>query len=66
MYSLFRVNTCASVGGYEARAYAGDRFAIFDMRPPNFLRTAEGDVVPFDVIPQVLTRKDAATLRNLR
>ena len=65
-YGLRLLNTNASGGGYEARAYAGNRFAIFDVRPPNCVRTAEGDVVPFDVIPQVLNRKDAAVLRNLR
>ena len=66
VYDLQRVNTNASVGGYEARAYAGKRFAIFDVRPANFVRTAEGDVIPFDVIPQVLNRQDAVTLRGLR
>ena len=65
-YGLHRINTIASVGGYEARAYAGDRFAVFDVRPPNFLRTAKGAVVPFDVIPRVLTRREAAVLRALR
>ncbi len=65
-YGLRRINTTASVGGYEARAYAGDRFAVFDVRPPNFLRTAGGVVVPFDVIPRVLTRSEVAVLRALR
>lgn len=65
-YGLRLLNTNASVGGYEARAYAGKRFTIFDVRPPNCVRTAEGDVVPFDVIPQVLNRRDAAALRALR
>ena len=66
LYGLCQVNTDASVGGYEARAYAGNRLAIFDVRPANCVRTASGDVVPFDVIPQVLTREDAATLYALR
>ena len=63
---LHLLGTSASVGGYAARAYAGNRFAIFDVRPANCVRTAEGDVVPFDVIPQVLKREDASTLRALR
>ena len=66
VYGLHLLNTEASVGGYEARAYAGDRFAIFDVRPQNCVRTAEGDVVPFDVIPQVLKKADAALLHGLR
>lgn len=65
-HGLHLLNTTASVGGYEARAYAGDRFAVFDVRPANCVRTAEGDVVPFDVIPQVFSRKDALILRGLR
>lgn len=65
IYGLRQINTAASVGGYEARAYAGNRFAIFDVRPANCVRTASGDVVPFDVIPQALTRQDAAMLRDL-
>lgn len=65
-YGLHLVDTKASMGGYEARAYAGNRFAIFDVRPPNCVRTAEGDVVPFDVIPQVLNRQDAVALKSLR
>lgn len=64
-YGLRLVATNTSVGGYEAKAYAGNRFAIFDVRPPNCVRTVEGDVVPFDVIPQVFNRKDAAALRIL-
>ena len=66
VYGLHLLDTGASVGGYEARAYASNRFAIFDVRPANCVRTAEGDVVPFDVIPQVLNRKDAMILRGLR
>ena len=65
-YGLCLVNTRATVGGHGARAYAGNRFAVFDVRPPNFVRTAEGDVVPFDVIPQALNRQDAEVLRRLR
>ena len=66
VYGLHRLNTVNSLGGYEARAYAGNRFAIFDVRPANCVRTSEGDIVPFDVIPQVLNRKDAALLRRWR
>lgn len=65
VYGLHQINTAASVGGYEARAYAGNRFAIFDVRPANCVRTAGGDVVAFDVIPQVLTRQMATALRAL-
>ena len=65
-YRLHRLNTDASVGGYAAGAYAGNRLAIFDVRPQNCVRTSEGIVVPFDVIPQVLNRQDAAALRRLR
>ena len=66
IYGLHLLNTSTSVGGYEARAYAGNRVAVFDVRPQNFVRAAEGDVVPFDVIPQAINRQDAATLRQLR
>ena len=64
IYGLRRVNTGTSLGGYEARAYASHRVAIFDVRPANCVRTAESDVVPFAVIPQVLNREAAAALRN--
>ncbi len=65
-YGLHLLKTEVSVGAYEARAYAGDRFAIFDVRPANCVRTTEGDVVPFDVIPQAFSRADATVLRGLR
>ena len=65
VYGLRRLHVNAFVGAYEARAYANSRFAIFDVRPANCVRTAEGDVVPFDVIPQAFNRADAAVLRNL-
>ena len=66
VYELRQLHTDAPMGAYEARAYAGERFAIFDVRPANCMRTPEGDVVPFDVIPQAFNRADAAVLRNLR
>ena len=66
VYGLHLLETDASVGAYEAKAYAGDRFAIFDVRPANCVRTAEGDVVPFDVIPQAFNRADSRILRRSR
>ena len=65
VYGLHRLKTNVSVGAYEPEAYAGNRFAIFDVRPANCVRTAEGDAVPFDAIPQAFSRADAAVLRNL-
>ena len=65
-YGLHLLTTNTAVGGYEARAYAGNRVAVFDVRPQNFVRTVEGDIVPFDVIPQAVNRADAAALRRLR
>ena len=64
-YGLRQLHTEASVGAYEARAYAGRRFAIFDVRPANCMRTPEGDVAPFDVIPCVFNQKDAGLQKTL-
>ncbi len=45
-----RLDSC---GGYHSRAYWRGRYAVFDVRPPNCVRTASGVVEPIDVIPIV-------------
>ena len=64
VYELRQLRTNASLGAYEARAYARSRFAIFDVQPANCMRSPEGEVVPFDVIPLALDREGDAVLRN--
>ena len=35
------------------RVYFRGRYAVFDVRPTNCIRTEDGNVVPIDVIPVV-------------
>jgi hypothetical protein len=51
-----------SCGGYHARAYWFGRYAVFDVRPPNCIRTETGEIVPIDVIPIVCSRAAATYL----
>jgi hypothetical protein len=62
-YGLKRLPISQQLGGYEARAYCHGRFAVFDVRPVNCVRSAEGIIVPFDVIPQIFSHRNAARLR---
>ena len=60
-----RLHTPETLGGYESRAYALGRIAVFDVRPVNCVRTSIGVVVPIDVIPQIFNRRDASVLSRL-
>jgi hypothetical protein len=44
-----------SCGGYHSRAYLWGRYAVFDVRPPNCIRTNDR-VIPIDVIPVACSR----------
>lgn len=46
----------------ETKAYWRGRYAVFDARPPNCLRSRHGEVLPIDVIPMVCTRNEATWL----
>jgi hypothetical protein len=52
-----------SCGGYQSRSYFRGRYAVFDVRPSNCIRTESGDISPIDVIPIVCSR-GAATYLN--
>ena len=64
-YGLRRLPGDDALGGYEARAYFRGRFGVFDVRPVNCVRTADGEVVPIDVIPRVFGRADAQTVARI-
>lgn len=64
-YRLQRLPVDDALGGYEARAYFRGRFGVFDVRPVNCVRTADGDVVPIDVIPRVFNRAEAAIVARM-
>ena len=66
VYRLTRLPIHQELGGYEARAYLQNRFAVFDVRPVNCARSAAGVIVPFDVIPQVFGQADAVALSEMR
>lgn len=57
-----RILSTDPLGAYEARAYKRGRIAVFDVRPANCVLLASGTLVPIDVIPQALSRREADML----
>lgn len=51
-----------SCGGYHSRAYWRGRYAVFDVRPANCIRTPKGEIAAIDVIPIVCSRVAASYL----
>ena len=55
----------APLDGLERRAYRRGRLAVFDVCPANAVRTADGGIRFFDLLPKVLSRVEAAALARL-
>jgi hypothetical protein len=54
-----------SCGGYHSRAYWRGRYAVFDVRPSNCIRTPTGEIAAIDVIPIICSRTGATYLSRL-
>ena len=50
------------LGYRDSESYIKNRFALFDVRPPNSIQTKNGLILPIDFIPQCLTKKQSILL----
>lgn len=57
-----RLPQCFSVGYADSLAFVGENVAVFDLRPANVVRTAEGLIIPIDAIPVRLNDESRAIL----